>query len=199
MAKAPTNKQTRLVETATKLAHERGFNQTTLADIASESGVPLGNVYYYFKTKEALGEAVINKLASASQTLRATWDASPDPKSRLEAFIQMSIDNRDLVARSGCPIGTLCTELHKEGGPLAHDATKLFAELLKWLETQFRLIGRKEESRDLAVHLLSALEGASLLAQTFHSTHYLVREANRLKKWVRDLPVRERRGKARRR
>jgi len=45
-------KRTRLINTASKLAHEHGFNQTTLADIARDSGVPLGNVYYYFKTKE---------------------------------------------------------------------------------------------------------------------------------------------------
>jgi hypothetical protein len=65
--------------------------------------------------------------------------------------------------------------------------TLTFAELPKWLEAQFRLIGRRGESRDLAVHLLSALEGASLLSHTFHSTHYV----------VRDLPVRERGGKER--
>jgi TetR/AcrR family transcriptional regulator, transcriptional repressor for nem operon len=197
MTTTPTDKQTRLIETATKLAHQRGFNQTTLADIARESGVPLGNVYYYFKTKEALGEAVIDKLACTLQVLRTKWDASPDPKLRLEAFIQMSIDNRDLLARSGCPVGTLCTELHKEASPLALEATKLFAELLEWLEAQFRLIGKKGESRDLAVHLLSALEGASLLANTFHTADYVVREANRLKEWVRALPVGARRGKGR--
>jgi len=56
-------------------------------------------------------------------------------------------------------------ELHKEGGPLAKQAAKIFAESLKWLEAQFRRIGKSEESHDLAVHLLSALEGASLLAQ----------------------------------
>jgi nucleoside-diphosphate-sugar epimerase len=64
-------------------------------------------------------------------------------------------------------------------------------------EAQFRLIGRRGESRDLAVHLLSALEGASLLSHTFHRTHYVVREANLLKEWVRDLPVRERGGNER--
>jgi hypothetical protein len=111
----------------------------------------------------------------------------------------MSIDNRDLVARSGCPVGTLCMELHKEGGPLAQDATKLFAELLEWLEAQFRVINGKKGSRDLAVHLLSALEGASLLAHTFHSTDYLVRESNRLKRWVRAMPIRAYPGKERRR
>ena len=58
-ANAATDKRTRLIETAAKLTHEHGFNRTSLADIAEESGVPLGNVYYYFKTKEALGEALV--------------------------------------------------------------------------------------------------------------------------------------------
>ena len=46
------NKCTCLLEAANKLVHQQGFNQTTLADIAKAAQVPLGNVYYYFKTKE---------------------------------------------------------------------------------------------------------------------------------------------------
>ena len=61
--KSPIDKRTRLVDTAAKLVHEQGFNRTTLADISRESGVLLGNVYYYFRTKEAIGEALIDKLA----------------------------------------------------------------------------------------------------------------------------------------
>jgi AcrR family transcriptional regulator len=181
------DKRTRLVDTAAKLVHEQGFNRTTLADIARESGVPLGNVYYYFKTKDAIGEALIEKLASTYDTARASWDAKPDPKARVEAFIQMTIDNREVLARSGCPIGTLCAELHKEGGPLAEQSAKLFEDLLKWIEGQFRHLGKGADSRDLAVHLLSALQGASLLAHTFHSTRYVTRESARLKEWVRSL------------
>jgi TetR/AcrR family transcriptional regulator, transcriptional repressor for nem operon len=54
-----TDKRVRLVDAAKALIHRQGFNLTTLADIAQEADVPLGNVYYYFKTKEAIGEAVI--------------------------------------------------------------------------------------------------------------------------------------------
>jgi len=47
---APTDKRTRLINTMRRnLPTEHGFSQTTLADIARDSGVPLGNVYYYFK------------------------------------------------------------------------------------------------------------------------------------------------------
>ena len=59
-----TDKRVRLIEAAKVLIHQKGFNQTTLADIAQEADVPLGNVYYYFKTKEAIGEAVIERRAA---------------------------------------------------------------------------------------------------------------------------------------
>ena len=52
-----TDKRVRLIEAAKVLIHQQGFHLTTLADIAQEADVPLGNVYYYFKTKEAIGEA----------------------------------------------------------------------------------------------------------------------------------------------
>ncbi|HKP58593.1 MAG TPA: TetR/AcrR family transcriptional regulator [Polyangiales bacterium] len=187
MARQSLDKRTRLILTAAKLAHEHGFHSTSLADIARESDVPLGNVYYYFRTKEALGEALVEKLAENFASARARWDGLPDATARLEAFIQMTIDSRESLARSGCPIGTLCAELHKEGGPLAEHAAKLFAEMLTWLEAQFRAAGLGSESRDHAVHLLAALQGASLLTHTFHSARYVTREASRLKAWVRSL------------
>src|SRR5437868_5323348 len=81
-AQAPSDKRTRLVDTAARLVHEQGFNRTSLADIARESGVPLGNVYYYFKTKDAICEALIEKRSAAHAALRATWDEQLDPRAR---------------------------------------------------------------------------------------------------------------------
>jgi TetR/AcrR family transcriptional repressor of nem operon len=181
------DKRQRLVETAAKLAYAQGFKSTSLADIARESGVPLGNVYFYFKTKDAIGDALVDRMTTRFGVSLTKWDALPDPRRRLEAFVQMTVDNRDALARSGCPIGTLCAELHKEGGPLAERAGTIFASALDWLASQFRQLGKGGESRDLAVHLLSALEGASLLTHTFHDPSYATREAGRLKRWLRTV------------
>ena len=186
-SRALMDKRTRLVDAAAKLVHKQGFGRTTLADIAAESGVPLGNVYYYFKSKEAIGDALVDRLDRIYATHREVWEKELDPMGRVEAFIQETIDNRDSIARGGCQVGSLCAELHKEGGPLAMRAAKLFDDLLKWNEEQFRLMGHGAKSRDLAFHLLSALQGASLLANTFHETRSITREATRLKEWVRSL------------
>lgn len=185
-AKSP-DKRTRLVEAAAKLVYERGFHRAALADIAAAARVPLGNVYYYFKTKDALGEALVAERARRHEALRSTWDEHPDPKDRLLAFIDMTVDSRSSLARSGCPVGSLCAELHKDGGPLAKHATGLFAAYLTWLEKQFRSLGQGDESPDLAAHLMSALQGAALLTHSFQSPRFIEREARRLKAWIRAL------------
>jgi len=43
-----------LVETALRLFRDEGFQATTMRRIASESGVSLGNAYYYFASKDDL-------------------------------------------------------------------------------------------------------------------------------------------------
>jgi AcrR family transcriptional regulator len=177
----------RLVDAAATLAHQQGFHRTTLADVAQLSGVPLGNVYYYFKTKEALGEALVEKLSSTFQLARERWEADADPRARIGAFIQSTVENSKVVAERGCAVGTLCTDLRKGDSPLLEHAATLFGNLLGWLEEQFRALGKGSESRDLALHLLSAVQGASLLAQTFKDPRYLLRETRRLKAWVRSV------------
>ncbi|GHO99489.1 TetR family transcriptional regulator [Reticulibacter mediterranei] len=187
MAIRQTDKRDRLIQTAVTLVYQQGFHQTTLADIAQHAQVPLGTVYYFFKTKEALGEAVVEYRLDESREQCQQSECDPDPRVRLQSIIQMMLDNDQTLAQNGCPIGTLCSELHKQGGPLAQHSSKIFEELLAWLTTQFQLMGKQDESEDLALHLLSAIEGAVLLSQSFQAPEYFEREAGRLKEWIRTL------------
>jgi TetR/AcrR family transcriptional repressor of nem operon len=63
----------------------------------------------------------------------------------------------------------------------------LFAEALSWMEAQFNALSKGADSRGLAVHLLSATQGVSLLAHTFHDPSMITTEAKRLKEWIRSL------------
>src|SRR6266436_5370557 len=87
MRTAQPDKRTRLIETATKLAYGRGFRDTSLADIAEAARVPVGNVYYYFKTKEELAEAVVERRRGEFRAAREGWDRLSSPKERLLAFV----------------------------------------------------------------------------------------------------------------
>ena len=120
MGKPHPDKRTRLIETAMKLAYSgRGFREASLADIAQVARVPLGNVYYYFKTKEVLGEAVVDRCWVQFREFLDQWDRLSSPKERLFAFVDNIRSNKDQLVLGGCPLGGLCLELHKEGGALA--------------------------------------------------------------------------------
>ena len=44
----------RVLAAALKLFRRRGFDRTTMRDVAEEAGMSLGAAYYYFASKEAI-------------------------------------------------------------------------------------------------------------------------------------------------
>lgn len=179
-----TDKRIRLIEAAKVLIHQQGFNLTTLADIAQEADVPLGNVYYYFKTKEAIGEAVIEKRSAEIAEFLAKLDENTDAKGRLLSLLHFSPEELELTARYGCPVGGLCQELGKQGGSLADQAAKLLHDLLMWSEAQFRSLGYGERSNDLAMHLISSIQGMHLLTHTFKDPKITTRQSKMIQEWL---------------
>jgi TetR/AcrR family transcriptional regulator, transcriptional repressor for nem operon len=187
MQQRKANNRERLLHAAEKTTYRYGFGPAAIADIAKEARIPLGNVYYYFKTKDEIGDAIIELRVSRFRKLLEELSKAPSPKERLCAFVQIKIKNRLDLARGGCPVGTLCSELQKHGGPAARKSPVLFATALDWMEAQFRALGKGAESRSLAVHLLAATQGVSVLAHTFHDPKLIAMEAARLQKWIRSL------------
>ena len=187
IGKPHPDKRTRLIETAMNLAYRNGFRETSLADIAQAAHVPVGNVYYYFKTKEELGEAVVERRLEEFRADRAEWDRLSSPKGRLLAFVGSVQANREQLARGGCALGGLCTELHKEGGALAKKSAALFTEPMGWLEEQFRAAGHEEDARELSVRLFCAFQGMAAVAHAANDPDLVVMEVKRLKDWIGTL------------
>jgi AcrR family transcriptional regulator len=187
MKKSPPDKRTRLIETAMKLAYRNGFRETSLADIAEAAHVPVGNVYYYFKTKEELGEAVVERRLAQFRELREEIDRLSSPKQRLIAFVESIQGNREQLARGGCPLAGLCSELHKEGSALAKKSAALFTEPMGWLAEQFRAAGHEEDAQELSAHLFCAYQGMAVVAHAANDPDLVVIEVKRLKDWLGTL------------
>jgi len=189
-----------LVQAATRLLHEQGFQRTTLADIATRARVPLGNVYYYFKTKEALAEAVIDAhVAGLEEGFAMLTAREPSPTERLRAVVLAPLSNRDAVIRFGCPHGSLCQELDKLGpdAPLAKAAASLFETHLGFAATQYRALGfTRAQARDEAADLIAAIQGAMLLGHTLRSGDHLARQLRRISRRLDEAPPRPRKGRS---
>ena len=181
-------KRDRLVESATALFHEQGVQRTTLAEVAERAEVPLGNVYYYFKTKDELLGAVLDGYLEQAAALIASFERSRTPQARLKALVRNWVDMRDAVVRHGCPMGTLCAELDKSEGGLDRQAAEVMARIIDWSEDQFRQLGRPDaDARDLALALFAGIQGAALLANTFRDPTILSRQSRHLERWIDSL------------
>jgi AcrR family transcriptional regulator len=179
-------KRERLIEAARNVFHRQGTEATTLADIAAAADVPVGNVYYYFKTKDELISAAIGSHVEVMSSAFEQLGTHRTPRSRLRAYIRLLTDQRELVASSGCPQGSLCSELDKRDDELAGECARLIAIPIDWAEKQFREMGRRD-ARDLAVALVASYQGIALLANTFRDPELMVREGKRLERWIDSL------------
>jgi TetR/AcrR family transcriptional repressor of nem operon len=181
--KPKSDKRERLVESARALIHEQGVHRTTLAAVAERAKVPLGNVYYYFKTKDELVGAVIEGYQAEADRLVESFERHRSPQARLKALVQNWAEMRDAVARSGCPMGTLCAELDKLDGGADREAAAVMARIIDWAEEQFRQLDRRN-ARDSAVALFAGIQGAALLANTFRDPDILTRQGRYLERWI---------------
>jgi len=59
VTKVPEERKQELIDTAERLFLEKGYEQTTVADIVREIEVAQGTFYYYFSSKEEILEAII--------------------------------------------------------------------------------------------------------------------------------------------
>ena len=189
VAGAPAGKRERLVAAACRVLYEQGVERTTLADIALAADVPVGNVYYYFKTKDQLVEAAINAHGNDLRAMLSALDRRRTPQARLKGLIGALVEQRELAARYGCPFGTLACELDKRPDGLDRTAADVLGILADWAEQQFRSMGfgDQAEARDLAIALIASYQGISLLTNTFRDPELMVREGRRLERWIDSL------------
>ena len=189
VAGAFAGKRERLVAAACRVLHEQGVERTTLADIALAADVPVGNVYYYFKTKDQLVEAAINEHGNDLRAMLSALDRRRTPQARLKGLIGALVEQRELAARYGCPFGTLACELDKRPNGLDRTAADVLGILADWAEQQFRAMGFADQAdaRDLAIALIASYQGISLLTNTFRDPELMVREGRRLERWIDSL------------
>ncbi|MGH7911754.1 MAG: TetR/AcrR family transcriptional regulator, partial [Candidatus Dormibacteraceae bacterium] len=146
------------------------------------------NVYYYFKTKDEIVGAILRTHADDLEAGLAMLERRHrSPRARLKALIGVLAGRRDLIARYGCPYGTLCSELTKRRDGSDPAAARLMQVPLTWAERQFRALGRRDAD-DLAIELVGSYQGSALLSSALGQPELMARQARRLERWIAALP-----------
>jgi TetR/AcrR family fatty acid metabolism transcriptional regulator len=82
------NKRERIIAAAARLFGEKGYHDTTTAQIAESAGVAAGTIYIYFSSKEELLVAVFEEfLGRHMDTLRQAIAGVASPKEKLKRLL----------------------------------------------------------------------------------------------------------------
>jgi len=93
-----------VLDTARNLFLEHGFDATSLQLIADTMGVTKANVYYYFRTKIAILEALLAPTVEALTERLDTAEGIADRKKRVDYLITTWVDQVVLAYRTLAPM-----------------------------------------------------------------------------------------------
>jgi AcrR family transcriptional regulator len=98
MAGKQTPKKDIILSNAKTLFSEKGYDRTSMDEIAVATGVPKSLIYYHFKSKEALLNAIINRFyEDYEQILISNETEEKYDQDPLEAYFNFLYSNRDFL------------------------------------------------------------------------------------------------------
>jgi len=165
----------RIVETAQLLFHLQGFSNTSMDNIIKKSGVKKGNLYFYFKSKDELGYAVLNRFTEdfmRHQQHHLTNKTARPLQNIYGMMDSMGKHLQEMSCRGGCPFGNFAIEMSDIHEGFRKRVEKVFDT---WIDQLQRVLdAAKQEgelnssvdSRALAQLLVAAMEGATMLSKT---------------------------------
>lgn len=165
------------MEEGLKVVHERGFAASSVRDIITAAGVPLGSFSNHFSSKEAFGKEVVERYFANSQVvMRETLgnDAKP-PLARLQEYVALSKTKEACGGDQGCLLGNLTAETGGDCDPMRERLIEIFAEVADAVAYCLQAaVTAGELPADLdcqkvAHFIVSSHQGAILLAKAEHS------------------------------
>lgn len=176
-----------IIKAADDLFYQQGYEHTSFADIAGVVNISRGNFYHHFKTKDDILRAVIDMRLANTREMLEQWETeTQSPAQCIRNYINILLTNWDKIKEHGCPVGSLCTELSKLQHGSQEEAHALFSLFRSWLKKQFKLLGRKKDADELAMHVLAWSQGVATLANTYHDEKFTRREVKRMCEWLKE-------------
>jgi TetR/AcrR family transcriptional repressor of nem operon len=163
-----------IIETAARLIHVKGYNSTSVDDVLRESAVGKGNFYHYFRSKEDLGYAILDRvIRSFVERMLEPCFSGPDRNrlSQIRCFLDQVLESqREQGCVGGCAMGNLGAELSD-----VHEGFRArLAEVFALWRTRFTQALEEGQARDevtgcdptaAAQFLVASLEGAILMSK----------------------------------
>jgi len=171
-----TTTKEQLLDAAGKLIHVRGFKNTSVDDILKETGVGKGNFYYYFKSKDELGYAILDRKISqiTTELIEKSFIAEKDPWEQITDFLDAQVTRaRRHGCTGGCLLGNLAVELsdiHEEFRQRLDSAFRNLRSRIEGALAQAEIQGTLRPGANigrLAHFIVAGFEGALMMGKLY--------------------------------
>ena len=157
----------KLIDAALKCFHARGYQGTSIEDIADEAKVFKGSFYNHFKSKEALAVIVIERYEHAA-TANIALQGPPSAFQRLHNHFEWLASRYEAADyRNGCLMSNFSAEIYAAGKPLRRAVAEAFDRWFAGMATVVRQaqaegdIDPRQDPALLARFLGNAWEGVT--------------------------------------
>jgi len=162
----------RILDVAERLVQTSGFNGFSYADISADLNITKASLHHHFATKAELGRALIVRYSEVfSGALEAIDRKGGSPLAKLERYAKLYEDV--LRGERLCLCGMLAAEYGTLPNPLQAEIRRFFDVNEVWLAEiveegrRAKVFHSRGTSREVARMLISALEGAMLVARPY--------------------------------
>jgi AcrR family transcriptional regulator len=167
-----------ILTATTELMRFKGFGAVGMKDIVAASGAPIGSLYHHFpggKTQIAR-EALVNAGVAYGLLIPTLVAPHDDLGEAIESvFAEAAADMADTGFANMCPVGSVAAEVADTVEELRDTSATIFSGWLDGGTAYFASRGLpRHTARDLTVALVSALEGAFVLARSLRDVEPLL-------------------------
>jgi AcrR family transcriptional regulator len=167
----------RIVDASAELMRRQGYAATGVKQIVTEAQAPFGSLYHHFPGgKEELGAEAIRVSGALYELLiPAIFDPAPDLVSAVRAFFAgAAVHLRETDYEDACPIATVALEVSSSSEEMRIACAEVFESWIAAGLPRFTAAGiPAPRARELVIAMISALEGAFVLARSSRSTEAL--------------------------
>lgn len=184
----------RLLDAATSLSVEKGFVDTTVAEVCNRAELTKGAFFHYFKDKNAMGTAILEQWIAdggAAYGRAPFWDEA-DPLDRIYGYIDFTVE-RVKAGPLGCLVGIFSQELWQSNPNLRADCEAAFTDWAEGLADLFEEAKLRHapkasfDPRSLAYHFIAVFEGSLILARGHERPELVEDQLGHFKRYAQSL------------
>lgn len=154
-----------IIETASRLFRERGFDDVSVIDIMKGAGLTHGAFYGHFSSKAELAAEVCRQTFEKSL---AEWTDDTSLSRSLDLYL--SVAHRD-KAGSGCPMASFVSKVGNQDKIVKQQFSSGVSNYVEKVARQLIAGGlKKPQARKQAVAIVSTMIGGMALARSISAT-----------------------------